>query len=142
MFRIALLTTLIATTFGSQFAVAGDDVLYAFEKGTDGWWTFSNNATVVLTHDTTTAAEKSAGSLKAVYTYGNAGAYLGLGVSTEYGLGKGKWPLYAEGFLSLSLKSNVASHVQVELRASDNKTFSTGVPLRGSDWVKYSIPFA
>ena len=144
MHRKLLLAAMLALAFGASLAVAGDngDVLYAFETGNDGWWSYAGGATAVLTHDKTTGADGSSGSLKAVYKYAKAGGYLGLGVETEYALGKGKWAPYADGFLSLSLKSDVRCALQLELRAKDGKTFSTTLPPGGSDWARYSIPFS
>jgi len=146
-FHLAL-TALVALAalslpFGSARADGTDKVLYNFEKGTDGWWTFANGATLALSQDATSGADGSSGSLKAAIQWQPGGnSYMGLGVQPKWSMAGDSWPPYASGHFAVSFKSDVPQDLRVELRASDKKTYSFAISAVPTDWKDYVIPFS
>ncbi len=116
--------------------------LYDFGTENHGWWTFSNVASLKLSTDIATGAGNSSSSLKALYKYGDTGAYLGFGIESKWAMGKETWNLYSGGHMSVSFKSDAPCSVRIELRAEDKATYSITLPKIPADWTEYSIPFA
>ncbi|HCE44409.1 MAG TPA: hypothetical protein DET40_12750 [Lentisphaeria bacterium] len=119
---------------------ANSKILYSFEKDTQGWWTFKNEAEIDLS-TAKAGAEKSSGALDITFTCGGGKSYLGAGIETKYAMGKEPWKNYAGGHLSIRLKGDIPFNVKVELRSKGKGSFA--VPLRVQEsWVKYDIPFS
>jgi hypothetical protein len=123
-------------------AAGTDKVLYSFDKGTDGWWTFANGATLKLSNDATTGAGGSASSLLASYQWQpGGGSYMGIGIQPKWSMAGDAWSNYNKGHITFNLKSDVAITARIELRASDKKTYTFHVTDVPSAWKTYAIGF-
>jgi len=114
--------------------------LYSFEKDTQGWWTFKNEAEINLSVSKQ-GADKSNGALEISFTCGGGKSYLGAGIQAKYAMDKDLWKNYAGGHLSVRMKGDIQLQAKMELRSKAAGTFT--VPIRVQEsWVKYDIPFS
>jgi hypothetical protein len=133
-----------AIVLAAALAHAAEDdtkTLFDFESGTQGWWTFSNDAKVELAAEAGGAAD-SAKALKATYKFGGAKAHLGIGNHGKNAMGKDPWAPFAGGHLRIALKSDSGCAVRIELRSADKSTYAVSLPSTSAAWAEYSIPFA
>ncbi len=118
-------------------------VLFSFDKGTEGWWSYtSKESSVKLSHAPEAGVPEFPGALKAVYSYKGKGAYLGIGIDPKFALPDSDLSPYAGGFMSLSLKADRSVPVAIEFRTKNNGTYSFSFPGIGSVRGTYSIPLS
>ncbi len=121
-------------------AFTQEETLYNFETDTQGWWTFSGEASIAL------SAEKPDGTssqaLKVVYKYEKPGSYLGMGIEPKWALGTDDLSAYSGGGISLSLKSDVEISVAIELRMAEKETYVFTIPKVGTTLTVFTIPFS
>jgi len=133
---LALLS--LGAVAGPTFAAGSDKVLYNFETGKDGWWTFAKGVTLTISNDTTTGADGSTGSLLAAYQYQPGPmSYMGIGIQPKWAMAGDSWTNYAKGHMVISFKSDAPVTVHIQLRASDKKTYSYSIDAVPSTWKDY-----
>lgn len=115
--------------------------LFHFDKGTQGWWTFSKNHEIKLS-GASEGADGTPGALNIFAKRTGGGGYLGAGVQLKYVIGKDVdiWPKYADGHISVWMKADKPATIRFELRAKGKGDYAVGLKLTES-WLRFDIPF-